>query len=106
MQALEAFIAQCGLLGNPEQKAFAVGLVRNQLGALSARARSSGDVRTVTELCVHLAAVLLCGHHGVLSPLQQLALSPVNMQVCTQCTPMPDILYHSTPHHCLWFPPG
>ncbi|XP_062387528.1 E3 ubiquitin-protein ligase rnf213-alpha [Sardina pilchardus] len=93
LQALEDFVAQCGLLASPEQKAFAVGLLKNQLGALSVRAGSSGAEHMVSELCVHLAAVLLCGHHGVLSPLKQLALTPNDMQAAFIPT-MPDDMLH------------
>ncbi|XP_076122057.1 E3 ubiquitin-protein ligase rnf213-alpha-like isoform X3 [Alosa pseudoharengus] len=93
LQALEDFVGKCGLLASPEQKAFAVGLLRNQLGALSVRVGSPGAEHMVSELCVHLAAVLLCGHHGVLSPLQQLALTPINMQGAFIPT-MPDDMLH------------
>ncbi|XP_063075937.1 E3 ubiquitin-protein ligase rnf213-alpha [Engraulis encrasicolus] len=92
-QALEGFIAQCGALATPEQKAFAVGLVRNDLGPLTVRPEASGADHTITELCIHLAAVLLCGHAGVLSPLQRLALRPADMQAAYLPT-MPDDMLH------------
>ncbi|KAL2100664.1 hypothetical protein ACEWY4_002425 [Coilia grayii] len=104
-QALEAFIGQCGVLATPEQKAFAVGLVRNHLGALSVRAESSGAEHTITELCVHLAAVLLCGQAGVLSPLQRLALRPADMQAAYLPT-MPDDMLHVAQQalgHLQWY---
>ncbi len=75
-------------MATPEQKAFAVGLVRNDLGPLRVRPDSSGVEHTISELCVHLAAVLLCGQAGVLSPLQRLALRPADMQVRLRAAPL------------------
>lgn len=93
VQALEAFLLQCDLLATEDQKAMAVCLVRNQLGVLSVRPSSSGEEQTITEMCVHLGAVLLFGQHGVLEPLHELALTPNNMQNAFLPT-MPDDMLH------------
>ena len=71
------------VLATPEVKAFARALVANQLGAMGVRQGASTAESVVVELTVHLAAVLLCGNPGVMTPLQQLALVPANMQVGT-----------------------
>lgn len=74
------------ILASAEVKAFAQALVTNRMGPLSVRSGVSGAQSVAVELTVHLAAVLLCGNQGILAPLQQLALTPANMQVCfTDC---------------------
>ncbi|XP_028841461.1 LOW QUALITY PROTEIN: E3 ubiquitin-protein ligase rnf213-alpha-like [Denticeps clupeoides] len=79
-RGLEEFIEGCDVLVSPEQKVFAKKLVQNQLGALSVRPETSGNQQTATELCVHLAAVLLSSQQAVLGPLHELAITPANMQ--------------------------
>uniref|UniRef100_A0AAZ3REY3 RING-type E3 ubiquitin transferase n=1 Tax=Oncorhynchus tshawytscha TaxID=74940 RepID=A0AAZ3REY3_ONCTS len=79
-QALLAFIQASKVLVSPEVRAFAQALVANRLGPLEVRPRASGAQCVVVELSIHLAAVLLCGNQGLLTPLQQLALLPANMQ--------------------------
>lgn len=74
------FIQASKVLVSPEVRAFAQALVANRLGPLEVRPGASGAQRVVVELSVHLAAVLLCGNQGLLTPLQQLALLPANMQ--------------------------
>jgi hypothetical protein len=78
-----AFIQASKVLVSPEVRAFAQALVANRLGPLEVRPGASGAQCVVVELSIHLAAVLLCGNQGVLTPLQQLALLPTNMQVGT-----------------------
>lgn len=82
MDALVAYIQTSKFLPSPEVKAFAQNLVINQLGPLAARPRTSSAQCLLVDLTIHLAAVLLCGTHGILAPLQQLALEPAIMQVC------------------------
>ncbi|TNM97227.1 hypothetical protein fugu_015383 [Takifugu bimaculatus] len=80
LEALLAFIQTSTFLTNPAVKAFAEALVRNQIGPLRARPGASTSHYVLVDLTIHLAAVLLCGHQGVLAPLQQLAHTPANMQ--------------------------
>ncbi|XP_014912893.1 E3 ubiquitin-protein ligase RNF213 isoform X2 [Poecilia latipinna] len=80
LEALSAYIQASKVLASPEVKAFAQALVTNKMGPLSARPGTSGAQSVAVELTVHLAAVLLCGNQGIIAPLQQLALTPVNMQ--------------------------
>eukprot|EP00063_Salmo_salar_P083286 XP_014058121.1 PREDICTED: E3 ubiquitin-protein ligase RNF213-like isoform X2 [Salmo salar] len=79
-QALLAFIQASKVLVSPEVRAFAQALVANRLGPLEVRPGASGAQCVVVELSIHLAAVLLCGNQGLLTPPQQLALLPANMQ--------------------------
>ncbi|CAB1350129.1 unnamed protein product [Coregonus sp. 'balchen'] len=79
-QDLLVFIQASRVLVSPEVRAFAQALVANRLGPLEVRPGASGAQCVVVELSVHLAAVLLCGNQGLLTPLQQLALLPANMQ--------------------------
>ncbi|XP_030645560.1 E3 ubiquitin-protein ligase rnf213-alpha-like [Chanos chanos] len=79
-QKLEEFIKSSKVLASPEMKAFAQALVFNRLGPLHLQPDASGGEHVIVELTVHLAAVLLSGNQGVLVPLQQLAMSPANMQ--------------------------
>ncbi|XP_038133385.1 E3 ubiquitin-protein ligase rnf213-alpha isoform X1 [Cyprinodon tularosa] len=80
LEALEAYIQKSSILTSAELKAFAQGLVTNTMGPLSVRPGMSAANSVAVELSVHLAAVLLCGNQGILAPLQQLALTPANMQ--------------------------
>ncbi|XP_064180420.1 E3 ubiquitin-protein ligase rnf213-alpha-like [Anguilla rostrata] len=79
-QALEGFIQNSGVLESQGARTFATALVRNSLGPLRVRADRPGVEHTLTELAVHLSAVLRCGEGGVLAPLRQLAMSPSNMR--------------------------
>ncbi|XP_045570405.1 E3 ubiquitin-protein ligase rnf213-alpha-like [Salmo salar] len=49
------------------------------MGGLSVLADRSSVEHTLIELVVHMSAVLLTGTEGLLTPLQQLGLSPNNM---------------------------
>lgn len=81
LEALITYIQSSKVLASPQTKAFAQALVTNRLESLAVRPGVSRVQCVVMELLVHLAAVLLCGNLGILSPLQQLALTPANMQV-------------------------
>ncbi|KAF7667968.1 hypothetical protein LDENG_00038400 [Lucifuga dentata] len=80
LQALMTYIQTSRVLASPEVKAFAQALVTNQLGPLTVYPGASSSQSVVMELTLHLAAVLLCGKQRILAPLQQLALTPANMQ--------------------------
>ncbi|XP_042360235.1 E3 ubiquitin-protein ligase rnf213-alpha [Plectropomus leopardus] len=80
LDALKTYIQNSKFLANPQMKAFARGLVTNQLGPLSVRPGASGAHNVLVDLTLHLAAVLLCGNQGIIAPLQQLAMDPANMQ--------------------------
>uniref|UniRef100_A0A8C9TYL3 RING-type E3 ubiquitin transferase n=1 Tax=Scleropages formosus TaxID=113540 RepID=A0A8C9TYL3_SCLFO len=73
VMALEAFIQTSRLLASLELKAFAMDLVHNRLGSLSVQTDAPDGGHAVTELTIHLAAVLYCGINGVLVPLRMLA---------------------------------
>ncbi|KAG5853532.1 hypothetical protein ANANG_G00026970 [Anguilla anguilla] len=79
-RALEGFIRNSRVLESQGARTFATALVRNSLGPLCVRADRPGVEHTLTELAVHLSAVLRCGEGGVLAPLRQLAMSPSNMR--------------------------
>ncbi|CAK6972178.1 E3 ubiquitin-protein ligase rnf213-alpha-like isoform X5 [Scomber scombrus] len=59
---------------------FASALVHNRLGGLAIHPDCTIVQNAVIELTVHLAAVLLTETYPLLTPLQQLGLSPENMQ--------------------------
>ncbi|KAK5599708.1 hypothetical protein CRENBAI_016743 [Crenichthys baileyi] len=80
LEALAAYIQKSNILASAEVKTFAQALVTNRMGPLSVRPGTSGAQNVAVELTVHLAAILLCGNQGILAPLQQLALTPANMQ--------------------------
>ncbi|XP_013865501.1 E3 ubiquitin-protein ligase RNF213 [Austrofundulus limnaeus] len=80
LEALITYIQSSKVLASAQMKAFAQALVTNRLESLAVRPGVSGAQSVARELLVHLAAVLLCGNQGILSPLQQLALAPANMQ--------------------------
>ncbi|CAI5685000.1 unnamed protein product [Oreochromis niloticus] len=67
-------------LHQAEVRRFASALVYNRLGALTVQPGSAIMENTITELIIHLAAVLLTGNHHLLMPLKHLGLSPENMQ--------------------------
>uniref|UniRef100_W5N459 RING-type E3 ubiquitin transferase n=1 Tax=Lepisosteus oculatus TaxID=7918 RepID=W5N459_LEPOC len=79
-QAIEDFIKGSQIFGSPELKNLATSLVYNRLGDLSVRPDCTSSEHAITELAIHLTTVLLCGQDGILTPLKQLALAPVNMQ--------------------------
>lgn len=83
--ALLAFIHTSKFLPAPAVRAFAQALVTNQLGPLRARPGASTAQHELVDLTIHLAAVLLCGPQGILTPLKQLAFMPANMQVQVHC---------------------
>uniref|UniRef100_A0A7N8Y3P6 RING-type domain-containing protein n=1 Tax=Mastacembelus armatus TaxID=205130 RepID=A0A7N8Y3P6_9TELE len=86
LEALATYIQASKFLGSPEVKAFAEALVNNRLGPLAVYPGASGAHCVLVELTIHLAAVLICGNQGILAPLQQLALAPLNMQYsCLNC---------------------
>ncbi|XP_053495453.1 E3 ubiquitin-protein ligase rnf213-alpha [Ictalurus furcatus] len=76
----------------PEMMVFAENLVNNRLGSLSVDRQQSNTMLTLTELSIHLKAVLLCGVEGVLAPLIQLAFSPATMQMAFIPTMPEDML--------------
>uniref|UniRef100_A0A452UIM0 Uncharacterized protein n=1 Tax=Ursus maritimus TaxID=29073 RepID=A0A452UIM0_URSMA len=78
-EALKKFIEESKVLSSPEMRHFATSLVTNTLPLLRTGARDSSLEGTVTELAIHAAIVLLCGHSKVLEPLQNLAFSPADM---------------------------
>ncbi|KAK2833428.1 hypothetical protein Q5P01_017317 [Channa striata] len=80
LEALITYVQTSKFLGSPEVKAFAENLVTNRLGPLALQPGASGAQCVLVDLTVHLAAVLLCGKPGILTPLQQLAMAPGNMQ--------------------------
>ncbi|XP_055738567.1 E3 ubiquitin-protein ligase rnf213-alpha-like [Salvelinus fontinalis] len=78
-KALEDFIEGSRYLNRREVRDFAKELVHNRMGGLSVLADRSSVEHTLIELAVHMSAVLLTGTEGLLTPLQQLGLSPNNM---------------------------
>lgn len=80
-KALEDFIEGSRYLNCREVRDFAKELVHNRMGGLSVLADRSSVEHTLIELVVHMSAVLLTGTEGLLTPLQQLGLSPNNMLV-------------------------
>ncbi|XP_026181025.1 E3 ubiquitin-protein ligase rnf213-alpha-like isoform X2 [Mastacembelus armatus] len=92
LEALATYIQASKFLGSPEVKAFAEALVNNRLGPLAVYPGASGAHCVLVELTIHLAAVLICGNQGILAPLQQLALAPLNMQAAFLPTMPEDML--------------
>ncbi|XP_047672985.1 E3 ubiquitin-protein ligase rnf213-alpha-like isoform X3 [Tachysurus fulvidraco] len=90
-QALEDYIQGLQYF-TPEMKVFAENLINNRLGKLSVDRHQSNTKLTLTELCIHLKAVLLCGIEGLLAPLRQLAFSPAKMQMAFIPTMPEDML--------------
>uniref|UniRef100_A0A8C7KKT6 RING-type E3 ubiquitin transferase n=1 Tax=Oncorhynchus kisutch TaxID=8019 RepID=A0A8C7KKT6_ONCKI len=78
-KALEDFIEGSRYLHRREVRDFAKELVHNRMGGLSVLADRSSVEHTLIELAVHMSAVLFTGTEGLLTPLQQLGLSPNNM---------------------------
>ncbi|XP_055725706.1 E3 ubiquitin-protein ligase rnf213-alpha-like [Salvelinus fontinalis] len=78
-QELEYFIQGSRYLDPKPVRDFAMALVHNRMGGLSVHNGRTGAEHVLIELSVHLAAVLLTGTDGVLTPLQQLGLTPNNM---------------------------
>ncbi|XP_041633633.1 E3 ubiquitin-protein ligase rnf213-alpha isoform X2 [Cheilinus undulatus] len=90
--ALMAYIQTSKFLPSPEMKKFAEVMVTNQLKSLVLPPGTSGARCVLVDLTIHLAAVLLCGNQGLLTPLQQLAMAPANMQVAFLPTMPEDML--------------
>ncbi|XP_029997116.1 E3 ubiquitin-protein ligase rnf213-alpha-like isoform X2 [Sphaeramia orbicularis] len=80
LQDWVAYIQNSRFLTTPEAKTFAQAMVTNKLGPLTIHPAVSGDQCALVELTLHLAAVLLFENQGILGPLQQLAVTPANMQ--------------------------
>lgn len=80
-QELEYFIQGSRYLDPKPVRDFAMALVQNRMGELNVHNGRTGAEHVLIELTVHLAAVLLTGTEGVLTPLQQLGLTPNNMLV-------------------------
>ena len=81
LEALMAYIQDSKVLASPQVKAFAKALVTNQVGPLVVCPGASGEKCVLADLTIHLAVVLLISNQGILAPLQQLAMTPANMQV-------------------------
>ncbi|XP_058262166.1 E3 ubiquitin-protein ligase rnf213-alpha-like isoform X3 [Hemibagrus wyckioides] len=90
-QALEDYIHGLQYF-TPEMKVFAETLINNRLGELSVDRHQSNTKLTLTELCIHLKAVLLCGTEGVMAPLRQLSFSPDTMRMAFIPTMPEDML--------------
>lgn len=80
-QELEYFIQRSRYLDPKPVRDFAMALVHDRMGGLSVHNDRTGAEHVLVGLAVHLAAVLLTGTEGVLTPLQQLGLTPNNMLV-------------------------
>lgn len=92
VDALLTFIQKSKFLPSPQEKAFAKALVTNQLGPLVVCPGAPGAQSVLVDLSIHLAAVLLCGKQGILAPLEQLAMTPANMQAAFLPTMPEDML--------------
>ncbi|XP_033998788.1 E3 ubiquitin-protein ligase rnf213-alpha isoform X3 [Trematomus bernacchii] len=92
LEALMAYIQDSKVLASPQVKAFAKALVTNQVGPLVVCPGASGAKCVLTDLTIHLAAVLLISNQGILAPLQQLAMTPANMQAAFLPTMPEDML--------------
>ncbi|KAJ8011123.1 hypothetical protein DPEC_G00054920 [Dallia pectoralis] len=92
-QALEDFIRGSRFLNSKRVRDFATALVHNRMGGLSVRADRSSVEHSLIEMAVHLAAGLLTGTEGLLTPLQQLGLTPENMQRAFLPTMPEDMTY-------------
>ncbi|KAF3846326.1 hypothetical protein F7725_003404 [Dissostichus mawsoni] len=92
LDALMAYIQDSKVLASPQVKAFAKALVTNQVGPLVVCPGASGAKCVLADLTIHLAAVLLISNQGILAPLQQLAMTPANMQAAFLPTMPEDML--------------
>jgi hypothetical protein len=81
LEAVNKFIKESKILSDPNIRCFARSLVDNTLPLLKIRSANSILKGTVTEMAVHVATILLCGHNQILKPLRNLAFYPVNMAV-------------------------
>ncbi|MCJ8738386.1 hypothetical protein PDJAM_G00035330 [Pangasius djambal] len=90
-QALEDYVHGLKYF-TPEMKVFAETLLNNRLGSLSVDRHQSSTKLTITEISIHLKAILLCGIEGVLSPLLHLAFSPATMRMAFIPTMPEDML--------------
>lgn len=92
IKALVGYIQTSKFLTSPQLKGFAESLVTNKMGPLALHRGVSGAQCVSVDLTVHLAAVLICGNQGILAPLQQLAMTPANMQAAFLPTMPEDML--------------
>uniref|UniRef100_A0A8C0I728 E3 ubiquitin-protein ligase RNF213 n=1 Tax=Balaenoptera musculus TaxID=9771 RepID=A0A8C0I728_BALMU len=74
-EAMEKFIVERKTL-SPDIRRFAISLVNNELPLLRTGPGDNSLERTVIEMAVHVATILLCGQSKVLEPLKNLAFSP------------------------------
>ncbi|XP_072098539.1 E3 ubiquitin-protein ligase rnf213-alpha-like isoform X2 [Mobula birostris] len=81
---LQKFIADSTFLEAPHLKDFCIALVKNELGSPESSLRITPDQsnhrRTLIEIIVHTALVLLCGSSVLSLPLRSLAFNPSKMQ--------------------------
>uniref|UniRef100_A0AAY5KR03 RING-type E3 ubiquitin transferase n=1 Tax=Esox lucius TaxID=8010 RepID=A0AAY5KR03_ESOLU len=80
-QALENFIQGSKYLNSKRLRDFATALIHNRMGGLSVLPDRSNVEHSLIEVAFHLAAGLLAGAEGLLTPLKQLGLTPQNMLV-------------------------
>ncbi|XP_034144887.1 E3 ubiquitin-protein ligase rnf213-alpha isoform X2 [Esox lucius] len=78
-QALENFIQGSKYLNSKRLRDFATALIHNRMGGLSVLPDRSNVEHSLIEVAFHLAAGLLAGAEGLLTPLKQLGLTPQNM---------------------------
>ncbi|VTJ74165.1 Hypothetical predicted protein [Marmota monax] len=78
-EAVSRFVEDSRIPSPPGVRPFAASLVANTLPLLSKGPGADSLERTVTEMAIHTAAVLLCGQSEVLVPLRNLAFSPASM---------------------------
>ncbi|KAM4802762.1 E3 ubiquitin-protein ligase RNF213-like [Urocitellus parryii] len=78
-EAVSRFVENSRILSPTGVRPFAASLVANTLPLLSTGPGADSLERTVTEMAIHTAAVLLCGQSEVLVPLRNLAFSPASM---------------------------
>ncbi|XP_078257452.1 E3 ubiquitin-protein ligase rnf213-alpha-like isoform X1 [Rhinoraja longicauda] len=81
---LQKFIKDSKILDVPNLKDFCSALVKNELGTPESSLRIAPDrpiqQRTLIEIIVHAALVLLCGNSALSSPLCKLAFNPSEMK--------------------------
>ncbi|XP_029401804.1 E3 ubiquitin-protein ligase RNF213 isoform X4 [Mus pahari] len=79
LEAVNKFIKESKILSDPHIRYFAKSLVGNTLPLLKTGSANSSLKGTVTEMSIHVAILLLCGHNKILKPLRNLAFYPNNM---------------------------
>ncbi|XP_032900200.1 E3 ubiquitin-protein ligase rnf213-alpha-like isoform X1 [Amblyraja radiata] len=81
---LQKFIKDSKILDAPNLKDFCCALAKNELGTAESSLRIAPDKpsqqRTLIEIIVHAALVLLCGNSALSSPLRKLAFNPSEMK--------------------------